>query len=83
MIQYDDLPEELVKLFGNSYIPEVLRDVLRIGWGNMSPDERHHLLGKLRYVRQEPKELNRIVVAVNAITRTLLSRPPNAEEIQF
>jgi hypothetical protein len=79
VVQYDDLPEELAKLFGDSRIPEVIRDVIRSGWGRMKPNEQGQLLRKLRDKRDK---LERILIAVTVAARVLLTQPPN-EVIEF
>jgi uncharacterized protein YaaW (UPF0174 family) len=58
---------------GDSLIPPEIWELLRRGWGKMKPNERQQLLGK---VRKERDNLKRIVIAVIAATKVLLSASP-------
>ena len=79
MIQYDDLPEELRRLFGDTLIPLETRASINHGWDKMKPNERQELIGKLR---KERGALERVMIAVMATTRVLLSCPSD-DEITF
>jgi hypothetical protein len=76
MAQYNDLPEELGRLFGSTSMPPEVRQLLRRGWDSMKPNEQGQLLSELR---KERDSMKRVVVAVMEITKVMLSRPPKDE----
>lgn len=61
MVIYDDLPQELRSLFGDTSIPPETRRVITNDWKKMTDNEKKQLIDKLS---KEKDPLKRILVAV-------------------
>jgi len=72
MVQYDELPEELRKIFGDTLMPPETRATINNGWDIMKRDERFALINKLR---KERTPIKRVLIAVIDTTTMLLTRP--------